>query len=208
MPTVIDTSVRIKEKAHQLFMQYGLRSVSMDDIATALGISKKTIYHYYADKDALVDDVIATLILNDECVCKKDTLSAANAVHEVFLAIDFMVEMFKGMNPSVFIDLQKYYPSSYARFIKHKDEFLYNVIKQNLKRGIEEELYRPELKIEVLARLRLETIMLPFHPDFYSKLKQSLGSIEEEITYHFLFGLLAPKGYKLALKYQANRNKH
>ena len=56
--TDIETSIRIKQKAHELFWQYGLRSVSMDDIATSLGISKKTIYQYYADKDELVEAVV------------------------------------------------------------------------------------------------------------------------------------------------------
>ena len=61
-----DTGERIRQKAHGLFMQYGLRSVSMDDIATALGISKKTIYLSYEDKAALVDDVIASIIKNNQ----------------------------------------------------------------------------------------------------------------------------------------------
>ena len=56
--TEIDTRERIKQKAHDLFMQYGLRSVSMDDIANSLGMSKKTIYQYFADKDELVDAVV------------------------------------------------------------------------------------------------------------------------------------------------------
>lgn len=207
MAEVNDTGLRIKEKAHTLFMQYGLRSVSMDDIATSLGISKKTIYHFYADKDALVDDVIATELLNDECICERDKQAAENAIHEIFLAIDFIVEMFKGMNPTVFFDMQKYYPKSYVRFAKHKDEFLYNVVRKNLVAGVEEGLYRPELKIDILARFRVEAIMLPFNPNFYGKLKENLGVIEEEITLHFLHGLLTPKGYKLAQKYQAKRIK-
>ena len=61
-----ETGGRIKQQAHLLFMQYGLRSVSMDDIANALGISKKTVYRFYEDKDALVDDVIASVILHNQ----------------------------------------------------------------------------------------------------------------------------------------------
>ncbi len=202
-----DTAERIKQKAHQLFMQYGLRSVSMDDIANGLGISKKTIYNFYADKDALVDDIISAELLSDELICHRDKQAAENAVHEIFLAIDFVVEMFKGMNPSVIFDLQKYYPASYLRFAKHKDEFLYNVIKSNIIRGIEEELYRANLNINVLARYRVEAIMLPFNPDFHNKLKENLGKIEEEIAFNFLYGLVTPKGYKLATKYQEKRHK-
>lgn len=207
MIEINDTAVRIKQKAHNLFMQFGLRSVSMDDIANALGISKKTIYQFYSDKDALVDDVMTSVFDNDEVCCDRDRKSSENAIHEIFLAVDFMVEMFKTMNTSVLFDLKKYYPNSYMRFLKHKDNYLYGVILNNMKRGIAEELYREDLKIEVLARYRVESVLLPFNPEFQHKIKESLASIQEEITLHFLFGLVTPKGYKLALKYQQNRQK-
>jgi TetR/AcrR family transcriptional regulator, cholesterol catabolism regulator len=202
-----DTAIRIKEKAHALFMQYGLRSVSMDDIATSLGISKKTIYQFYADKDTLVDEVISSTFEHDQSCCERDRAASENAVHEVFLAIEFIVEMFKTMNPSVLYDLQKFHSASYLRFVKHKDTFLYGMVSNNIRRGIVEELYRPELNVEVVARFRIESMMLPFNPEFKTKLKENIAVIEEEITLHYLFGLLTPKGYKLALKYQEKRNK-
>jgi TetR/AcrR family transcriptional regulator, cholesterol catabolism regulator len=207
MTEVNETAVRIKEKAHTLFMQYGLRSVSMDDIANGLGMSKKTIYQFFADKDALVDDVIASVFENDEVCCERDRAKSENAIHEIFLAVDFIVEMFKTMNPSLLFDLQKYHPTSFMRFVQHKDNFLFGVITNNLKRGIAEELYRADLRVDILARFRVESMMLPFNPAFQTKIKENLAVIEEEITLHFLFGLVTPKGYKLALKYQEKRNK-
>jgi TetR/AcrR family transcriptional regulator, cholesterol catabolism regulator len=207
MQEVNEIAERIKQKAHGLFMQYGLRSVSMDDIATGLGMSKKTIYQYYADKDALVDEVISATFEHDQACCERDRDESENAVHEIFLAIEFIVEMFKTMNPSVLYDLQKFHTSSFTRFVKHKDTFLYGMIYDNLKRGIKEELYRADINAEVLARFRVESMMLPFQPEFKNKLKENIAVIEEEITLHYLFGLVTPKGYKLALKYQEKRNK-
>ncbi len=87
---VLDTSERIRQKAHDLFMQYGLRSVSMDDIANSLGISKKTIYQYYADKDELVNEVVGKIIAHNQSVCDFDRSSADNAIHELFMAMDFV----------------------------------------------------------------------------------------------------------------------
>jgi TetR/AcrR family transcriptional regulator, cholesterol catabolism regulator len=206
MTEVNEISERIKQKAHGLFMQYGLRSVSMDDIATGLGMSKKTIYQFFADKDALVDDVMASVFENDMICCERDRAKSENAVHEIFLAIDFIVEMFKSMNPSVLFDLQKFHPTSFARFVKHKDEYLFNMIKNNLKRGIEEELYRADLKVDILSRFRVESMMMPFNPEFQQKTGKNLALIEEEITLHFLYGLVSPKGYKMTIKYQEKRN--
>ena len=79
MLEIQDTSIRIREKADELFMQYGLRSVSMDDIANSLGISKKTIYQFYADKDELVNAVVGAIIKKNQATCDFDRTSANNA---------------------------------------------------------------------------------------------------------------------------------
>ena len=207
MEEILTTGERIKQKAHELFMQFGLKSVSMDDIATKLGISKKTIYQFYIDKDALVDDVIKSVLEHSETCCTKDTKVAENAVHEIFLAMDFIMEVFRSMNPSLIYDMQKYYPAAYQKFLQHKNDYLFGVVKQNLQRGIKEELYRADLKVELIARFRVESMMLPFNPEFHTKVKYNLAAIEQEITLHFLFGMVSPKGYKLATKYQQNRLK-
>ena len=80
-----DTKQRIQKAAHDLVMQYSIRSVSMDDIAANLGISKKTIYHYFKDKDELVEAVVDDVIETNQCACLEDRDKAENAVHEIFL---------------------------------------------------------------------------------------------------------------------------
>ena len=207
MIEVFDTAGRIRQKAHDLFMQFGLRSVSMDDIANGLGISKKTIYIYYADKDQLVNAVVAYVINKTENACELDRSKAVNAIHEIFLATDMAKDLFRSMNPSLLFDMQKYYPEAFRMFIAHKNEYLFGIIRNNLQRGISEELYRAEIDVDVLARFRVECIILPFMPDFHNNVKKGLAEIEEELTMHFLFGVVSQKGYKLILKYQEERNK-
>ena len=131
-------------------MQYGLRSVTMDEIAVQLGVSKKTLYQYYADKDELVDAVIIDVLGTNRDNCIKDRSMAKNAIHEVFLAIDMMQEMFQDMNPSVLFELERYYPKAFEKFIQHKYSFLYKVLTENIERGIEEELYRNDFDTEIL----------------------------------------------------------
>jgi AcrR family transcriptional regulator len=207
MTEIATISERIKLKAHDLFMQYGLRSVSMDDIANNLGISKKTIYQYYADKDELVDAVVNSIIAYNQGCCDDDIKKADNAVHEIFLAMEFMMEIFRSMNNSLLFDMQKYHPNAFQKFAKHKNDYLFGVIKDNILRGIKEELYRSDLKVDILARYRVESVTLPFHPDFHTKVKSGLAEIEEELALHFLYGLVSQKGYKLTLKYQQERSK-
>jgi TetR/AcrR family transcriptional regulator, cholesterol catabolism regulator len=205
--TDIDNKERIKLQATDLFMKYGVRSVSMDDIANSLGMSKKTIYHFYADKDELVDAVIQEEIHHNEECCELDRSNSENAVHELFLAMDMVLEMFRSMNPSVLYDIQKYHPNAFLKFHKHKNDYLFSIIKANLVRGIEEDLYRDDINVEILARFRVENMLLPFNPEFQAKVKHTLAEIEEELILQYLFGLVNMKGYKLILKYKQDRTK-
>lgn len=190
-----------------LFMQYGLRSVSMDDIAGNLGMSKKTIYQYYADKDELIEAVINEELQRSQHICVKDQLSSDNAIHEIFLAMEMVVDMMSSMNPSLVFDMQKYHPKAYQKFQQHKNDYLYGVIRINMERGIREGLYREDMNLDILSRYRVESIMLPFNPDFHTRVKYSLAKLEEELIIHFLFGMASPKGYKLIIKYQQERLK-
>jgi TetR/AcrR family transcriptional regulator, cholesterol catabolism regulator len=198
---------RIKQKAHDLFMQYGVRSITMDEIALQMGVSKKTIYQYYADKDELVDAVMLDKIKFNQDCCLRDRQHAKDAVHEVFLAIEMMQEMFQNMNPSILFELEKYYPKSFEKFTQHKYSFLYKILIENIQRGIAEELYRNDFAVDVAVKARLETMMLPFNQTIFPKNKYSLIQVETELTTHFLFGLATIKGHKLITKYQQDSTK-
>lgn len=203
----METKERILNKANDLYMRYGIRSVTMDEIAVQTGVSKKTIYQFYADKDELVEAVVAEKIKYTQDCCDFDVTSSINAVEEIFKTIDMLEEVFKNMNPSVMFDLKKYHMEAFMKLEKHKSEFVYNMVKDNLERGIAEGLYREEINLDILSRYRVESMMLPFNTEFYSKTKNSLLDVETEILLHYLYGIANPKGYKLILKYQQERTK-
>jgi AcrR family transcriptional regulator len=196
---------RIKQKADELFRRYGIRSVTMDEIATQLGISKKTIYQYYTDKDQLVDAVAVEEIKFSQESCTKDMAMSANAIEEIFRVMEFVEVMFRNMNPSMLFDLEKYHPTGYKKFLEHKNRFLFDMIKRNLERGIREELYRPEINVEIMTRYRLESMMIALNTELFSPSKFNLVTLHQEIIEHFLYGLATLKGYKLILKYKRQR---
>jgi len=193
---------RILQKAHELFMRYGVRSVSMDDISTQLGMSKKTIYQFYTDKEELVDAVLSIMLDNNRKQCLADRQKGENAIHEVLLASEMMQEMFANMNPSIVFDLEKYHPAVSKKIQHHKQVFMYQVIKQNLERGIREELYRPEINVDVLTRFRIESMMLAFNTELFPNNRTHFVSIQEQILEHFLYGVSTVKGHKLIQKYK------
>ena len=202
---IMEIQERIRQKADELFRRYGIRSVTMDEIATQLGMSKKTIYQYYTDKDQLVDAVAVDEIHYSQECCTKDAADSANAIEEIFRVMEFVEIMFRNMNPSMLHDLEKYHPGGFKKFLEHKNKFLYEMIKKNIERGIKEELYRPEIDIEIMTRYRLESMMIGFNTDLFPYSKFNLAKLQQEILEHFLYGLATLKGYKLILKYKQQR---
>lgn len=198
-------SRRILVEAHGMFMQLGFRSVSMDDIANRMGMSKKTIYQHYADKDELVVAVVQYEFETGREECMADRERAENAVQETFLALDMVVEQFRNMNLSLLHDMQKYHPRAYELFVKFKDEFVYEIIYQNIRRGQAEGIYREEVHAEIIARFRVESMLLPLHPSFRPAARYTPMQIEEAITLHYLYGLVNIKGLKLITKYLKER---
>lgn len=203
--TELDTKERIRVAAHTLVKNYGVRSVSMDDIASNLGISKKTIYLYYKDKDELVESIIDAEIDRTKHLCNRDYDLSENAVHEIILAMDMVIEVFRSMNPSLLFDLHKYHPKAFQKFNNHKNNYLYQLMLDNLIRGKNEKLYRSEINEEIMARFRVESIFIPFSAEFHTGIKSSLIEAENQIIVHFLYGLVTPEGYQMVVKYLEER---
>lgn len=198
---------RILQKAADLFLLYGIRSITMDEIALKLGISKKTIYQFYADKNELVNEVIIKILDHNKDCCHAYKKVAKNAIEEIFLAMEMVQEMFENMNPSMLHDLEKYHPESYEKFILYKNNFLYKVIRENLEWGKKEGFYRDDFNTGMVTLIRLETIMLPFNLNIFSRPKFKMAEVQQQLIEQFLFGVASLKGYKLILKYKEERNK-
>lgn len=189
-------------------MQFGIRSVSMDDIANHLGMSKKTLYQYFADKDELVTGVVDRHIndIQGDCLhCRKD---ATDAIHEIFITMERIMEEFSNMNPMLLYDLEKFHFRAYQRFREHKDKFLLQVIKENIEWGMKDELYRSDVNVDVMAKFRIESMMIPFNVAVFPPGKYNLGATSELIIENFTYGLATIKGHKLIQKYNDQRKKN
>jgi TetR/AcrR family transcriptional regulator, cholesterol catabolism regulator len=191
-----------------LYMRYGIRSITMDEIASQLGISKKTIYQFFTDKDEMVEAVVDQEVKKsaDECLHCKGI--AENAVEEIFIAIDMTDELLKAMNPLIMYDLEKHHPKAFKKLRDHKYQFMYRMIKENLERGIKEELYRPEINIDVITKSRIESAFMGFSQDIFPQSKYKISEVASELAMFFLHGVTTTKGKKLIDKYSNERIKH
>lgn len=207
----IENKERILQKAHDLFMRYGIRSITMDEIAAQLGISKKTIYQFFTDKDEIVDAVCVQEIKKNEIECGHFRSDSENAVHAIFIAVKETEEMLSSMNPLIMYDLEKHHPRSFKKFKEFKYQFLYKEIKENLERGIQEELYRPEIDIDIVAKHRIESSFMGFNQELFPHNRYKMSDVLLEIAYLFLFSITSLKGRKLIEKYMqknVQKNKH
>lgn len=196
---------RILEKAQGLFFRYGIKSVSMDDIARELGISKKTIYQHFADKDAIVHAGVEEHFICERQDSERMQADAPDPIAEVVMTSEMMRQMMIGMNPSMIFDLKKYYPRAWESFTKFKNDFVLNIIRQNLLKGIKMGLYRTDLNVEVLARLRNEEIELGFDPQIYPISQFNPLDIQLSLLDHFIRGVVTAKGLALYEDYLHKR---
>ena len=192
----------IIDEADKLFGQYGFKSVTMDDIAKHLGISKKTIYQHFVDKNDLVNVLMDARFESHDCEMKSYAEKGKDAVHEVFLALEDINEWLNTLNPKLFYDLQKYHPETWLKFKDFKEKSLTIGIANNLKRGIKEGVFREDINIEILTELRLAHSQIIFGQyDHYTKNKYSIAQVMVAITQHFLYGIVSLKGRELVEKY-------
>ncbi len=198
---------RIQSKAKELFHQYGFKSVTMDEIASQSGVSKKTIYQYYSDKDELVDVVIRNITSYSKFLCDQNIGMARDAVHELFQAMNVIQQIIGDMNPVMMYDLERAHPNSYKVFLDFRNKYLHDVIIANLHRGIKEGLYRPDINIELVTKIRLEQLMLGFNQHIFPPSKFNIVDTQKSIIEHFLFGVASLKGFNLILKYKEESTK-
>jgi TetR/AcrR family transcriptional regulator, cholesterol catabolism regulator len=198
---------RILAKAHELFNKLGIKRVTMDEIALKAGMSKKTIYQSFANKDELVDAVLEEHLKKNCSQCEVNNTKAENAVQEIFLNIDMVQELMVEMNPTIFYDLEKFHPASFMKLFQHKNNYLFKKVKENLEWGIKEGLYRDDIDVDVITKFRLETMFLPFNQDVFPYGKYNLADVEKQSLEHYLYGIATIKAHKLIDKYKQQRLK-
>jgi AcrR family transcriptional regulator len=193
---------RILSASHELFMKYGIRSVSMDDIARHISISKKTIYQSYKDKDELVHELFKEKLKEDKKEFEDLEKESANVIDEMFNIMKHLGKVIGKANPSVFYDLQKYHPESWKLFREFKESFILGMVENTLTRGIRQGFIRPEIHVKIIARMRMEQIEMGFNPDIFPPEKFQMLEVQLSMIDHFLYGICTLKGHKLINKYK------
>lgn len=142
-------------KVRSLYLKYGIKSITMDDVSRELGISKKTLYQYVTDKTDLVEKVIELERNYRKCEFDQLLQDKVNAIEELIGVHKFVYKRMKESNPSTEYDLKKYYPEIFQKFSEERQKAIYERVKENLIKGKAQGIYRSELNEEIISKILL-----------------------------------------------------
>jgi AcrR family transcriptional regulator len=148
---------QIAQKAHALFSHHGIKCVTMNDIAANLGVSKKTIYKFFVNKDALVGSFIEQEISENIVACQRLTDKSSDTITALFLILLNVQTLYIKLNSVIVHELKRCHYAAYLRLENHKKVFIYQAIKTNINKGIQERLYREDFNVEMVAHFFLES---------------------------------------------------
>jgi AcrR family transcriptional regulator len=191
---------QILDKANELFLTLGFKSVTMDDIAVALGISKKTIYQHYANKHELVE--ASTLRLFNEISDGVDTIIAKrhNPIEEFYIIRDFLSVILKDEAASPFYQLQKFFPEVSAKLHSYKFEKMYKSMFENLDRGIAEGLYREDINRDFISRIYFTGLNELKNTDIFPLDTYNSNSLMYQFLEYHLRAIVTQKGLEVLIK--------
>ncbi len=186
----------ILSKVRELYTKFGIKGITMDDVAKELGISKKTLYQHVSDKEDLVGKFIDNEIelrQNQICSCFKEGF---NAIEELFEISFYMNKLMREQNPATEHDLKKYYPLQFEKILKVRREGMVNYILLNLKKGKKEGLYRNDMDDEVIAKLYLSRAESISASSLYTVEELTSVKIFIELLSHHIRGIATAEGIK------------
>ncbi len=193
--------------AFKQFKMLGFKSVTMDDIARKIGISKKTLYELFKDKDELVLECIKYMLNDNQVQTEQAFKNSTNAIDQVINILVIMEKMIRGMNPVCYLDLQRFYPSAAKYLNEHKESFMFQCISDNLKQGIQEGLYREDIDIDIISRFRMESALIVFQHDLFPQETYDIVKVNTQIFAHYMYGIASGKGHKMIESYLKKINK-
>lgn len=176
----------------------------MDIIASECGISKKTLYENFENKEKLVAETMSFLLKHNEESSSQIIKNSKNAIEQMIGILHLMEKMNSGMNPVCIIELQKYFKSAHQVMEEYKHNKVRNWIKNNLILGVEQELYRNDFDIDFMTQFRLESSFLLFKTNLISNTKIDFAKANTQIFSNFMYGIATIKGHKLISKFLKN----
>lgn len=188
---------QILRQSAAVFMRYGIKSVTMDDICRELGISKKTLYQFVEDKADLISKVLNHDIKEEEEAISSIINSKLTALEELHRIQSMVTQKVRNMHSSIIYDLRKYYPEAWNRIMQHRNDFVVGCIEQNIRKGQAEGVFRTDIHPAVIARIYSSRIEVVIDSSLFADLNLSTAEIYVEAVHYHIRGIATEKGLRL-----------
>jgi AcrR family transcriptional regulator len=188
---------RIITKVAELYLKYGIKSVTMDDVARELGISKKTLYKYVSNKEDLVKLFVEFVHEHKECEMQEIQDKKINAIEKLFEVNKLVLKMLKNYNPSIEYDLKKHYPEQFLEISSFRKERMYKAVMSNLNLGKDEGLYRKEIDSNIIAKVHVSRIENSFSNEVFTIEEITSANFVNEIMIYHLRAIVNKKGLEI-----------
>lgn len=191
-----ERGIRLLEEAGKVFMTYGIKSVTMDDMAARLGISKKTLYQHVKDKNDLVEQVLRLTSEQRRCRICEVIGGDRNAIDEFFELTVHVAATVKGIHPSIHFDLEKYHPEAFRSWKEGQRKEAYDTVVYNLEAGLREGLYREGLHIPTIATVYIARFDMILDGELFPPERFNRQELLWEIFRYHIRGVATAKGLK------------
>lgn len=199
-----DKFEQILRQAREVFMRFGLKSVTMDDVCREIGISKKTLYQHVSDKAELIQKILELDIKEDEAmICETET-NNLQAIDELLTIQRMVQKKINAIHTSVLYDLKKYYPETWAMITRHRSGFIIQAIEQNMIRGQQQGIYRTDLNPAIIARIYVYRLEAIFDPAVFEGLNMNPSEVYAEAMRYHIRGIATSKGVQYLEKTLSN----
>ena len=182
------------KQAQALFLKYGIKSMTMDDVARELGISKKTLYQFVENKDDLILKILKFHIEIEKKQCEEQFSQTNNAIEEIMMVIEMNAKELQQMKSNIVYDLQRYHRDAWGIVAEYQQGYMYNVVRRNLDRGIAEGLYRSEINVDIMTKIHIATSFVLFDETIFPSSEYSKVTVFKEYLLHYLHGIVSEKG--------------
>ena len=189
-----DKEQQLIEGAMALFMRYGVKSVNMDDVARQLGVSKKTLYLYFKDKEDLLSKVVQRHCFMEEESISTIVSKKLNAIEEMFEIMHWVISLISKIHPSVKYDLEKYHPALANTMKLARAKVVHGCILNNLKKGKKEGTYRKDLDAEIITRIYLARIDAFLDPEIFPFDQYKPVDVYKELFQYHIHGIASATG--------------
>jgi len=192
----MEVKEHIVQQSLSLFLKKGVKQVNMDEVASNLGISKKTLYVHFDNKQDLIHHCFQKHNNNVAEMINTSASQFDNAIDELFAVDGGCSLVMKQTNPYLLGELKRYYPNTWALIEQLKQKVLFNIMKNNLDNGIEQGLYRQELDVEIIAKLMISRIDVLVNDDIFPLTHYDFRKLLTENRIYHIRGISTPKGIK------------